>query len=130
MDQNRRIDSASLTAHVKNKYRTRTWKRVVSGLSAVAVFVTTYALILPALTLEAALACGLEQHTHDDSCYSEIRTLICGLEETPVSEGHTHTDACYESVLTCPLPEGEGHVHGESCFDEEGNLTLFGRPKK
>ena len=90
--------------------------RVVSGLSAVAVFCVTYALILPALTLEAAVACGLPEHIHGPECFTDVTTLICGMEETPTSAGHTHTDACYTPVLVCDLPESEGHTHTEACL--------------
>ena len=91
--------------------------RVVSMISAIIVFVTTYALILPAITLEKQAACGIEEHQHTDECYEE--ELICDL---PESEGHQHTDSCYavKSVLSCDVPE---HVHDEDCYDENGELV-------
>lgn len=46
-------------------------------LSAFVVFCTTYALILPAITLE-----NQELHTHSEACYDENGALICGLSET------------------------------------------------
>lgn len=87
---------------------------VLSCLAAVVVFCTTYALILPAITLN--WACGLEAHTHSEDCYDEQGVLVCGLEE------HEHTEACrvarrelsYEDEELCitvtvesdePLPE-------------------------
>ena len=90
---------------------------VVSMISAITVFVTTYALILPAITLEKQAACGIEEHQHTDECYEE--ELICDL---PESEGHQHTDSCYavKSVLSCDVPE---HVHDEDCYDENGELV-------
>lgn len=45
--------------------------RLVGSTSAVVVFITTYALILPAITLEKEAMCGIEAHQHNDSCYSE-----------------------------------------------------------
>lgn len=36
--------------------------------------------------------CGLEEHTHDESCYDESGAPICTLSE------HMHTDACYQAV--------------------------------
>ena len=33
--------------------------------------------------------CGLEEHTHDESCYDESGALICTLSE------HTHAGSCY-----------------------------------
>ena len=93
--------------------------RFVSGVAAVVVFVTTYALVLPAITMESEAACGIEAHQHDDSCYSE--NLICGQEE---SEGHHHTDDCYtvSRDLECDLEEHQ-HSSENGCFDEEGNLV-------
>ena len=61
------------------------------------------------------LVCQLQEHAHDDSCYEEVRTLTCGLEEF---EGHHHTDACYEKVLTCGK---EVHIHSDKCYEEYGS---------
>lgn len=93
--------------------------RFISGVAAIVVFVTTYALVLPAITMESEAACGIEAHQHDDSCYSE--NLICGQEE---SEGHHHTDGCYTMTreLECNLVEHQ-HSSENGCFDEEGNLV-------
>ena len=93
--------------------------RFVSGVAAIVVFVTTYALVLPAITMESEAACGIEAHQHDDSCYSE--NLICGQEE---SEGHHHTDDCYTVTreLECDLEEHQ-HSSENGCFDEEGNVV-------
>ena len=83
---------------LKDRRFRRFWTRVVSSVAALVVFVTTYALVLPAITMEKTAACGIEEHQHDDSCYEEI--LICGQEE---SEGHVHDESCYEIVseLVC-----------------------------
>ena len=40
--------------------------RFVSGVAAIVVFVTTYALVLPAITMEKEANCGIEAHQHDD----------------------------------------------------------------
>ncbi|MDO4409642.1 MAG: hypothetical protein Q4C16_11995, partial [Eubacteriales bacterium] len=85
--------------------------RFVSATAAIVVFVTTYALVLPAITMESQAACGIEAHQHDDSCYTE--ELICGQEE---SEGHHHTDSCYEKVLICGK---EVHIHSEECYKSD-----------
>ena len=112
----------------EHRRRTRRHK-VFSVLAAIMVFCTTYALIMPAITLEheALPVCGLEEHTHTEACYGDPE-LVCGLEETD-GEGHVHTDACYETVeterevLTCELPEGEGHVHTDACYAEPPATT-------
>lgn len=79
------------------KYRRKQiWYKVLVFLSAIVVFATTYALILPAVTME--LSCALEEHTHTAECYSinsegEVDvSLVCQLEE------HQHTDDCYTPV--------------------------------
>ena len=103
--------------------RNRIWKKLVTALGCLVIFCTTYALILPAITMERETVCGLSEHVHTDSCYSRQRgALICTLAE---SEGHTHTDACKgtKRVLSCTTPESDGHTHGEGCYDAEGVLT-------
>lgn len=108
----------------------RRWRGAVSVLACVVVFCTTYALILPAITLSAEPKCGLEEHTHTEDCY-ETR-LVCGQEEAPETDpagsqeaaepagsqeaaepAHVHTDACYERVLTCEKTE---HRHTDACY--------------
>ena len=100
----------------KRRYWKR-WQKVVSALACVVVFCTTYALILPAITMEGATYCGQEEHKHTEECYTA--ELVCGQEE---SAGHTHTDKCrqIETVLVCTTPESEGHTHSESCYNEAG----------
>ena len=66
------------------KWKTR-WKRIVSTLAAITVFCTTYALILPAITVSSDTYCGLEEHEHTEECY-ELE-LICGLEEGQIEPG-------------------------------------------
>ena len=103
--------------------RNRIWKKLVTALGCLVVFCTTYALILPAITMERETVCGLSEHVHTDSCYHRQRgALVCTLAE---SEGHTHTDACKgtKRVLSCTTPESDGHTPGEGCYDAEGVLT-------
>lgn len=104
-------------AYIRNSRFRRFWRRVVSVLACVVVFVTTYALIMPAITIGKNAQCGTQEHQHTDSCYEE--RLVCGQEE---SEGHTHTEDCYSVSyeLECGLEE---HSHSADCYDEEGNLT-------
>lgn len=106
----------------KNRIRRHAWQRVVFGAACVVVFCTVYALILPAITMEEEVFCGLQEHTHGEECYEQH--LICTLEEGV--EPHTHDDSCYEikSTLTCTLPEEEGHTHTEECFDPENSEVL------
>ena len=103
---------------LKDRRFRQLWYRSVSAFAAVVVFITTYALVLPAITLEKTAACGIEEHQHDESCYES--RLVCGQEE---SEGHHHDDSCYSITkeLVCDLEEHE-HSEENGCYDEEGNL--------
>ena len=100
--------------------RKRRWYQVMTCLAAAVVFCTTYALILPAITLEKQ--CALPEHTHTEACYtSEQGDLICTQSTEPQ---HTHTEECYQETqdLVCGMPESTGHTHGAECYDQEGNL--------
>ncbi|WP_286209816.1 hypothetical protein [Dubosiella newyorkensis] len=44
----------------------RSWKRLVTILSCMVVFCTTYALILPAVAQSKTYYCGKEEHTHSE----------------------------------------------------------------
>lgn len=106
------------------KRRRRHWYRIVTALSCVVVFCTTYALILPAITMERPriLDCPLAVHTHTADCYDGEGNLICGQADFVV---HTHTGACYDThgELVCPLPEIEAHTHTDACYTEQDILT-------
>lgn len=107
-------------AALQDRKRRRRWSKVVSALACVVVFCTTYALILPAITLAGTSYCGLEEHTHVDTCYTD--QLVCQVAE---GEGHTHTQECYtqQQVLSCGLEESEGHTHDASCVQESKTLS-------
>lgn len=64
--------------------------------------------------------CGMEEHTHSDSCYADV--LTCGREE---SAGHTHTETCYQttSELVCGQEESEEHTHSDSCYQTVSELV-------
>ncbi len=84
---------------MKENKKKRSWKRVVSILSGVVVFCTTYALILPAVTMSKETYCGKEAHVHTEACYRS-QTPLCGKEEGEPNEGHVHDETCYELVKT------------------------------
>ncbi len=104
--------------------RKKRWQRVVAALASVTVFCTTYALILPAITMEEPTYCGFEEHAeHNDECYSEQEILTCPLTE---GEGHIHDESCMneDGEYICGLSEGEGaHQHDDSCRETTTVLT-------
>lgn len=100
--------------------RKRCWYQVMTCLAAAVVFCTTYALILPAITLEKQ--CKIPEHTHTEACYASVQgDLICTQSTEPQ---HTHTEECYQETqdLVCGMSESTGHTHGAECYDQEGNL--------
>ncbi len=130
-------DMAGMLARSRRHHHA--WHRVVSILACIVVFCTTYALILPAITLEKKPVCGKTEHTHTESCYTPVtavsqRELVCSLpeiephthDETCRLPVHTHTDVCYTAErgdLLCELPESEEHRHTDDCY--AWNLTLI-----
>ena len=108
---------AKIREILRNRRVRKLWTRIVSSIACLVVFVTTYALVLPAITMESQASCGIEAHQHDDSCYEE--RLTCNILE---ADGHTHTEDCYltKQKLICDRSE---HEHNSDCYDENGNLT-------
>ena len=101
---------------LRDRKTRRIFTRLVSTVAAIVVFVTTYALVLPAITMESEAACGIEAHQHDQSCYTDV--LVCELPESP---GHVHDESCYitKQKQACQIEE---HVHDSDCYDGNGKL--------
>lgn len=95
-------------------------RRLVGALAAFVVFCTTYALILPAVTLSGETHCGKEEHTHTEDCYRS-EDWLCGLEEQTATEGHVHDQTCWQTqeTLICGQEESELHVHDATCYQTE-----------
>lgn len=107
-------------AYTARKRRRSVWNQLVRALACLVVFVTTYAMILPAITVSHEVICGYEEHTHSDDCYL---VLNCGQEE---SETHTHTDDCY-ILGPEPVCGLTAHTHSEECYAATENwLTNLG----
>ena len=100
----------SIDGYEKQRRQFKHWQKIVTCLAAVVVFVTTYALILPAITMEDEIFCGFEDHQHsaENGCYEQ--RLICQL---PEGDAHVHTSECYtkEKTLICSLTEQPSHTH-------------------
>ena len=106
--------------HKRKRFR----HRVVTVLASVVVFCTTYALILPAITLEKR--CDIPEHTHTDACYAQVtsvekRVPVCGAQTLEI---HRHTADCYDGSgnPTCGYADFVVHRHDSGCYDEKGNL--------
>ena len=134
--------------YVEKRRLRKRWQKAVTVLGAVVVFCTTYALILPAITMEKT--CSLPEHVHDDSCYTQVlsetkRNPVCtagtleihrhdesclDADGEPVCQYadfvvHQHDAACYgeDGGLWCPLPEIKTHTHDDSCYAQPEGHT-------
>ena len=93
------------------------WKKMVRFLAYIVVFCTTYALILPALTVENKYYCGYEAHLHEESCYEVIiDETLCECENG--AETNEHSELCLKHnvlkrKLICSLEE---HTHSDECL--------------
>ena len=110
--------------YTKVHKRQRLRHRVVTVLAGVVVFCTTYALILPAITLEKQ--CDIPEHTHTDACYAQVtsvekRVPVCSAKTLEI---HRHTADCYDANgnPTCGYADFVVHSHDSRCYDETGNL--------
>ena len=110
--------------YTKVHKRKRLRHRVVTVLAGVVVFCTTYALILPAITLEKQ--CDIPEHTHTDACYAQVtsvekRVPVCSAETLEI---HRHTADCYDANGNprCGYADFVVHRHDSRCYDETGNL--------
>ena len=105
----------SLSAIAKQRKKRTLWRNLVVCFAALVVFCTTYALILPAITMEQeGYSCGLQEHTHTPDCYR----LTCGKQEAYT---HTHTKPdCYDADgnLTCTLKQQTLHRHTQDCYSK------------
>lgn len=116
---------------LQHRRKTR-WQQIVSVLGCIVVFCTVYALILPAITLQSDLICGMEEHVHTEECYEiqmvqappEMLCTEADLIDAGVLFIHQHHSLCYddEDDLICPLEEIEEHTHDADCFIEERTL--------
>lgn len=112
----------------KNRLLRQRWHRWFSVPACAVVFVTAYALILPAITLDTApdTYCGQEEHIHTDECYEIPGVPEHTVIDCPVQQGlHIHTAACYgeDGALLCTEDSPQFiHHHDSFCFDSSGEL--------
>lgn len=113
----------------KKHRRKRTWYKILSVPICLVVFVTTYALILPAITMESTpdTYCGIAEHVHTDDCYefpgTPAHKEIQCTAGADLGQGeyiiHKHDSFCFDDngELLCALAEQDEHVHTDACYD-------------
>ena len=122
---------------LRERSKNKRWRKVLTVLGAVVVFITAYVLLMPAVTMERKTVCELPEHTHTEECYGQ--TLACGKvgagdeTEEPVTlefhctfpeEVHVHTAECYDSEgkIVCGYADYAVHQHDNGCY-EDGRLV-------
>ena len=120
----------------KKHRRKRTWYKILSVPICLVVFVTTYALILPAITMESTpdTYCGIAEHVHTDDCYelpgTPAHKEIQCTAGADLGQGeyiiHNHDSFCFDDSgeLLCALAEQDEHVHTDACYD--GDTLICG----
>lgn len=136
----REILNEAVKLNIEHRRR-KWWHRVVSAMAAMVVFVTTYALILPAITMEDEAICGMQPHTHTEAC-RYTPALKMGMDFRCTQQVHIHEESCLnaegqpvclyadfvvhthdafcvnpEGAQVCTLEEHKTHVHSEACFE-------------
>ena len=88
-------ENVMIRKYLKENKNRSIWHILVRVMACLVVFCTTYALILPVITLEQKQKCIYEEHIHTDSCYADNGVfegtspkLICGQTE------HLHSASC------------------------------------
>lgn len=132
---NRDIHSQAEQLNKKHR-RKRTWYRILFVPICLVVFVTTYALILPAITMESTpdTYCGIAEHVHTDDCYeipgTPAHKEIQCTAGADLGQGeyiiHKHDSFCFDDSgeLLCTLAEQGEHVHTDACYD--GDTLICG----
>lgn len=117
----------------KRHRRRKHWQQLVSVLGCIVVFCTTYALILPAITLEKDVYCGLEEHTHTEDCYAEIIEMAGnGTEQDADTEGSLALSTVAKPEATVPfsneninsVSDGDPDVVSDGDNDDYTEATL------
>ncbi len=105
--------------NIERKRKVRRY-RVVSMMAALVVFCTTYALILPAITMEQTYYCGMEEHIHSADCYEQVGEVVYLCEQE-----HIHTDDCFDEngELICEFAYVEQQTESEETVGEIEETT-------
>ena len=119
-------DVRMIQKYLKRNKQRSIWRKLLRMMACVVVFCTTYALILPVITLDRNYICGLEAHSHSDQCRSgpEAGTFLCDPEALGC---HTHVPECFdpEGALLCDLSDWILHIHEEICYGPDGQLVCL-----
>lgn len=114
----------------RSKKKRARWKKGMAVLACAVVFCTTYALILPAITMEkdkrpVCTKEQLSQHIHTQECKNEKNEIICGYADYAI---HTHDARCRdeEENLVCEKTQLLRDEHTDECPGTRSDLKENG----
>lgn len=118
----RKEERRRIARYVRRSQYRNLWRKIVRAMACVVVFCTTYALILPAITIEQQYYCGKEAHSHTEECgiLHSSTSFVC----SPGQVAHSHKGLCFtpEGELICPMEEMAEHIHTDGCYSEFGHM--------
>ncbi|MDY3249132.1 MAG: collagen binding domain-containing protein [Candidatus Choladocola sp.] len=115
-------------AFVRAHRKQNIWYRLMCVLASLVVFITTYMLILPAITMERETYCGIEDHTHTESCYQAPAEIQMDFAEVLSVSSYDQSFVFPEDELIVE-PEGDVYDAGTSVSGTSGSgaeLTIEG----
>lgn len=115
---NRDIYSQAEQLNKKHR-RKRTWYKILSVPICLVVIVTTYALILPAITMESTpdTYCGIAEHVHTDDCY-ELSGTPAHKEIQCTAEADAPTDAAQGGNVPGDTVQSTDAANGDTPEDD------------
>lgn len=124
---NRDIDSQAEQLNKKHR-RKRTWYKILSVPICLVVIVTTYALILPAITMESTpdTSCGIAEHVHTDDCY-ELPGTPAHKEIQCTDGADVPTDAAQGGNVPGDAVQSTGAANGDT---PEGDAAVNSTPAR
>ena len=90
------------TEYLKKHRQNSSRNRFLLFLSCITVFSVVYLLIIPATTMEKTPICGLEEHTHGESCYEYVTVTAAD----GVTEEEARTDGAADTANENPSDAG------------------------
>ena len=88
---------------------------IALGLCLAAIPLIILFSLRTAVTEERRLICAIEEHIHLDECFDLV--LVCEQPETEESAAHSHDETCFEQIDSLVCDPVETHVHAEDCYE-------------
>ena len=108
-----------LNKHRKFRIDSKKLAAIFVFIAFAVIIIVFWWLKLVGITVTGDALCGLDEHSHNEACYS--RQLNCSfngiedLSEDVSKAAHNHSEDCYNNVLICKKTP---HTHSAGCFPD------------